>query len=215
MLRGEFESMLLVHSVVPGHAVKPVGWGACSSRPDHYFYISEFHNLSTEQPDITAFCSMAAQLHTVSADLFERDGVRPKPGGRFGFHLVTHMGKFPQDNSWADSWETLYTRGMHRIFSYETAAQGRSEELDSLTVDLLGKVIPRLLRPLETCGERIRPSLLHGDLQIRNVKTDKDDLKPIFFDAGSFWGHNECESSLPDLRRYPEKVEASMSWDRG
>lgn len=81
---------------------------------------------------------------------------------------------------------------MRRILAYEIDAQGRLEELNLLASDLLEKVIPRLLRPLETRGRSIRPVLIHGDLQIRNVKTEKDTLQPMFFDAGSFWGHNEC-----------------------
>ena len=34
------------------------------------------------------------------------------------------------------------------------------------------KVIPRLLRPLETGGRQIKPSLVHGDLYSGNVSVD-------------------------------------------
>ena len=75
---------------------------------------------------------------------------------------------------------------MRRILAIETDTQGRSEELDALAADLLDKAIPQLLRPLETRGRSIRPALIHGDLQIRNVKTDKATGRPTVFDAGSF-----------------------------
>lgn len=197
--------MLLLHSFAPDNVVEPVAWGACASQSDHYFYISGFHDLVDEEPNIPAFCAMTAQFHRKSADLFERGEIHPEPRGRFGFHVTTHMGKFPQDNTWADSWERFFTNGMRRILACETDAQGRSEELDSSVASLLGKVIPRLLRPLETHGKEIRPTLIHGDLQIRNVKTDKKTNRPTVFDAGSFWGHNECGLRILILRYYSKE----------
>ncbi|KAJ3535029.1 hypothetical protein NM208_g7305 [Fusarium decemcellulare] len=193
MLRGEYESMLLLHSIVPNYSAQPVGWGTCSSEPDHYFYISDYHDLVSQQPEVKSLCAITAQFHNDSANLLEKGQVHPKPGGRFGFHVATHMGKFPQDNAWSDSWDEFYKRGMHRILTYESKTQGPSEELDSLAPELLNTVIPRLLRPLDICGRRIRPVLIHGDLQIRNVKMDKDTHSLFLIDAGSFWGHNECE----------------------
>lgn len=195
MLRGEYESMRLLHAIAPVNVVAPLARGACASQADHYFYISAFHDLADEQPDVSAFCAMTAHLHTSSANLFEWGEIRPVPGGRIGFHVITHMGTFPQDNGWADTWEAFFARGLCRILAVEADVQGRSEVLDAAAAGLLGKVIPRLLRPLETGGRRIRPALVHGDLQIRNVKTNRATGQPIVFDAGSFWAHNECESA--------------------
>jgi protein-ribulosamine 3-kinase len=76
------------------------------------------------------------------------------------------MGAFPQDNAWTDSWEEFFTRGMRRIRAYDTDTQGPSEELDFLAADLLEKVIPRLLCPMEIHGRSIWPALVHGDPEI-------------------------------------------------
>lgn len=193
MLRGEYESMVLLHSIIPNNAAGPVAWGTCTSQPNHYFYISSFHNFIKEQPKIQTFCAITAEFHNKSADLFEQGKIHPKPGGRFGFHVTTHMGNLPQENGWADSWEDFFTRGIRRILAYEIDSQGPSDEIDRLSTNLLDKVIPRLLRPLEIRERCLRPMLIHGDLQIRNVKTDKESSRLTIFDAGSFWGHNECK----------------------
>ncbi|TPX13508.1 uncharacterized protein E0L32_005979 [Thyridium curvatum] len=214
MLRGEYESMSLLYSIIPDNVVKPLAWGICSSQPDHSFYISSFYDLINEQPDMQQFCTMVARFHEGSSELFEQAKIHPKPQGRFGFHLTTHMGAFPQDNDWCDSWEEIFARGMRKILDYENDAQGSSMELASLAVNLLEKVIPRLLRPMETHVRSLRSSLVHGDLQIRNVKKDKGTQKPLIFDAGSFWGHNEShysgnteprELALDDMRYLVEK----------
>lgn len=82
------------------------------------------------------------------------------------------------------------------MLAMEEEARGPSEELQELSKDLLGKVIPRLLRPLETQGRTIKPSLLHGDLWIGNVATNKATGQPVIFDSSAYYGHHECEFCL-------------------
>lgn len=192
MLRGEFESMRLLHSLSPDFVVKPLEWGACSSAPNVYFYISEFHDFLDEKVDLEVFCSRAADLHHNSATEFENERVATPVEGRFGFHVTTHMGILSHDNRWTSTWEEFYCKEFRRALAFEERAQGPSAELAMLGQQLLDNVIPRLLRPLETDGRSIRPTLIHGDLHCRNVRVDALTQKPIFFDAGSFWGHNEC-----------------------
>ena len=190
MLHGEFESMSVSHSLSPDFVVKPLAWGACASAPDTYFYMSEFHELGQETPDPEAFCSKIAELHTRSAQTSRRD---VSSGKKYGFQITTHLGMFPQDNRWCSTWEEFYIKGMKRVLAFEERTQGPSKELDELAIQLLERVIPRLLRPLETNGLSIEPTLVHGDLQIRNARTDLITGMPKIFDAGAFWGHNECE----------------------
>jgi protein-ribulosamine 3-kinase len=71
--------------------------------------------------------------------------------------------------------------------------------LRMLSEQLLEKVIPRLLRPLETGPVTLQPCLIHGNLWYGNTAIDLDTGKPITFDASALWGHNECESSLHHL----------------
>ncbi|KAM7190383.1 Fructosamine kinase domain containing protein [Rhypophila sp. PSN 637] len=203
MIRCEYESMVLLRQIIADSVVRPIAWGTCSSEPNHHFYVSKFHHLVDEPPDVSEFCRIAARLHILSANLLEQGKItQPMPGGRFGFHVTTHMGAFPQDNEWTDSWEHFFARGMRRILAYETDAQGRSEEFDSLAAGLLDRVIPRLLRPLETKGRIVRPVLVHGDFQIRNVKRDTETRQLILFDAGSFWDYNECELGKWSIARF-------------
>ena len=53
---------------------------------------------------------------------------------------------------------------MKRMLQLEEESQGPSQELNELYVAIYEKVIPRLLRPLETGGRQIEPCLVHGDL---------------------------------------------------
>ena len=38
MLRGEYESMLLLHSITPENFVKPIAWGTCASAGSFFLY---------------------------------------------------------------------------------------------------------------------------------------------------------------------------------
>ncbi|KAG7118606.1 Ketosamine-3-kinase like protein [Verticillium longisporum] len=73
------------------------------------------------------------------------------------------------------------------------AAQGPNQDILGLMEPFFSNVIPRLLRPLETDGRSITPSLIHGDLWHGNVATDADTQEPVIFDAASSHAHNEYE----------------------
>ncbi|KAM5353218.1 hypothetical protein ACJZ2D_016886 [Fusarium nematophilum] len=226
MLRGEFESLSICHSLSPGFVVKPVAWGICSSAADTYFLITEFHELLEEPLDMRTFCAKAAELHMKGADLFESKAAGIPIHGRFGFHITTHMGMLPQDNRWAETWEAFFLQSFGGILALEKRAQGPSDMLDILARKLVEKVIPRLLRPLETEGRSIRPTLVHGDLQTGNAKTDATTMKPIIYDAGSFWGHHESDIGkwrparfkmgkeyIEEYHRHMPKSEPQEDWE--
>ena len=78
----------------------------------------------------------------------------------------------------------------------EREPQGPSEELEELCEPLLEKVIPRLLRPLETGGRHIEPCLVHGDMWYGNVSSETDTGEPIVFDATAVYAHNEYGSPM-------------------
>lgn len=81
---------------------------------------------------------------------------------------------------------------MKSTFSIEEDAQGPDEEMKKDVELLFDKVIPRLLRPLETGGRSIQPRFVHGDLWDGNASTDVATGPPIIFDAASHYCHNEC-----------------------
>lgn len=142
-----------------------------------------FHDFSDDLPDIPKFCEKVAQLHTNSVS----------PTGQYGFHVTTHHGNLAQDNTWNSSWEEFFAQGLRRMLELEEATQGPNEEITKLCVPLFEKVIPRLLRPLESGGSKIKPSLVHGDLWYGNASTDLDTDQPMVYDACCFYAHNEYE----------------------
>jgi protein-ribulosamine 3-kinase len=201
MARGEFESMSLFYAMVPEFVVKPIAWGKCASVPETYFFISEFHDLDDEvSPNLMIFCARTAELHARSAEIHHQKSWNPPPEGNYGFHVTTHIGTIPKDNRWCDTWEEFFKRAMQRVLDEEERTQGPSNERALLAAQLLEKVIPRLLRPLETGGRLINPALVHGDLKSANVGTDRETNLPVTFDGGAFWGHNECKQYyIPSL----------------
>lgn len=185
MLHGEFESMRMINSLVPNNCPKPLSWGQCANPSLHYLLFS-FHELKKGPPDVDRMSQLVANFHTES--------VKENPTGKWGFHMTTYNGPLAQDNSWTDTWEESWIRGMKRLFEYEKAARGPSEELEQLIEPYFEKVCPRLLRPLETNGRHITPVLIHGDLWLGNMAVEAETGDPFIFDAASLWGHNECES---------------------
>lgn len=118
------------------------------------------------------------------------------PNGKFGFHTTTYAGNLPQYVKWEDSWETFFAKSMRHALDLEIERKGQSEELDVLCHVLFEKVIPRLLRPLESDGRKVKPSLVHGDLWHANSGVDSKTNQPLVFDACCFYAHNECKSLL-------------------
>ena len=134
--------------------------------------------------DIQTFTAKVAELHT--------KGVSPT--GKYGFSVPTFMGQMPQYTAWTDSWEEFFTNSMQQLMAIIEESQGPDVELKMLFGQMISKVIPRLLRPLETGGRQIKPSLVHGDLYSGNVSVDAVTGGPILYDATCLYAHNECES---------------------
>jgi protein-ribulosamine 3-kinase len=70
---------------------------------------------------------------------------------------------------------------------------GPSEDLQELLPSFYEKVIPRLLRPLQTSGKKLKPVLVHGDIWYGNIATNAKTDAPIMFDSSVSWAHNECK----------------------
>jgi protein-ribulosamine 3-kinase len=77
--------------------------------------------------------------------------------------------------------------------------QGSDPEIKDLLEKIIAKVIPPLLRPLETGGRRIVPRLIHGDLYSGNVSVNVGTGAPILYDATCLYAHNECKSQNKHL----------------
>ena len=183
-MRGEFESMSAIHTLLPDFVPKPIAWGTYESIPDTHFFLCDFRNMIDEMPDPHRFAARLAALHQNSKS----------PQGKFGFHVTTYSGNLPQTNEWEESWETYFTKNMRWALDLELKAKGPDPEFDVLVPILFDKVIPRLLRPLESEGRYVKPSLVHGDLWYANSGIDVGTEESLIFDACSFYAHNECKS---------------------
>ena len=151
------------------------------------FICASFNHFSDGIPEPVSFCEKLARLHRRSSQAW--------PDAKFGFHCTTYNGDLPQDNTWSSSWEVFFANGLRHVLKVREERAGSDAELDRLTPDLFNKVIPRLLRPLETKGRTVKPALIHGDLWCGNVGiVDKDTLDGIVYDPASFWAHNECKN---------------------
>jgi len=184
MMHGEYESMKAIHKLQPDFVPKPIAWGTYESVPNTHFFLCQFKDMTDEMPDPDQFTARLAALHQNSES----------PNGQFGFHITTYSGNLPQINDWETSWETYFTKSMRLAFELEFEAKGPDPEFDTLVPVLFEKVIPRLLRPLESEGRSVKPSLVHGDLWYANSGIDVDTGESLVFDACSFYAHNECKS---------------------
>ncbi|KAF8431735.1 Fructosamine/Ketosamine-3-kinase [Terfezia claveryi] len=129
------------------------------------------------------FCSKLVNLHNNGKS----------PTGMYGFHITTCNGWVPQLNNWEESWTTFFRKGFIHVFNMDktNCLHPRFDSMDEYLDVFLNVVIPRLLLPLETGGNSIQPSLVHGDLWFGNTATTAEG--PIIFDGAVFYAHSEYE----------------------
>lgn len=182
MTKGEFHSVSAIHGVTPEFVPKPIACGTYENIPDTHFFLCDFREMAEEMPDPHKFASGLSIMHQKSVS----------PTGKFGFHTTTYAGNLPQYVAWEDSWASFFAKSMRQALDLEIGVKGNSDELEVLSQTLFKKVIPRLLRPLESDGRTVKPSLIHGDLWHANAGIDAKSNQPIIFDACCFFAHNEC-----------------------
>ena len=125
--------------------------------------------------------------------LAEFHGRSKSAAGDFGFPITMFGGRNPQTFPLTKSWEECFSKGLDKIFDMEEQTHGPDEEMQRLRDGLMTKLIPRLLRPLETEGRVLVPSLVHGDLWDGNASVDVETGRPMIFDATPLYAHKECE----------------------
>ncbi|KAI0019486.1 Fructosamine kinase-domain-containing protein [Xylariomycetidae sp. FL0641] len=143
-------------------------------------------------PEVGSFVRCLAQLHHQALS----------PNGKYDFHVTTYNGNIPQLVQWTDTWEELFLNGTKQDFRLEEEARGPDEELAALKKPLFEKVIPRLLRPLESGGRHVKPSFVHGDLWHGNTSIDISTGHPMVFDSAGFYGHNEFDVKAMRIAGY-------------
>lgn len=183
MVSGEFVSMTTLHDVLPELTPAPIAWGTFAEDSNIHFFLYEFVEMTEDLPDVQDSMRLLAELHKRSSS----------PNGKYGFSVPTLQGTIPQYTEWTDSWEDFFTKSIVAVFEKEEQSQGVDTELQQLCKQTLTKVVPRLLRPLETGGRQIQPRLIHGDIWDGNASTNVETDAPVLYDATCIYAHNESQ----------------------
>ncbi|KAH8196263.1 hypothetical protein TruAng_009565 [Truncatella angustata] len=180
---GEFASMKALYEIMPDLVPKPIAMGHYAEDHDKWFFLCAFHEMIDDVPDVEEFSSMISELHKRGES----------PDGKFGFPVPTYGGRLPMIYPVSSTWEELFTEVMNTTFDVEEHTQGFDEDMRALRNDIMKKVVPRLLRPMETEGRKLVPRLVHSDLWHGNVGVDVNTNLPVIFDALALYAHNEYE----------------------
>ncbi|KAF1988922.1 hypothetical protein K402DRAFT_327769, partial [Aulographum hederae CBS 113979] len=190
----EYTSMSLLHKTLPTFTPRPIAHGTYTNPnlPNIHFYLSLFLPLQNILPSPPLFCRTLATLHQSSTST--------SPTGRFGFEIPTFHGTTAIEHGWHDTWEAYFSATTKALLEKEQAVRGRCAEVEEMEDVFFGKVVPRLLRPMEMSGRALRPSLIHGDLWDGNVGVvdagDGEGGRPVVFDAGSCFAHFEYDLAV-------------------
>ncbi|PGG99608.1 hypothetical protein AJ79_08468 [Helicocarpus griseus UAMH5409] len=181
LVRGEYESQRALQQHLPENVVIPLACGTFEKDPSKSFFLTSFRDLIDDKPSPTQLAEILKKLHESSES----------PTGKFGFHVPTFNGFVPLINDWCDTWEEYFSRQFQSDILWEQSLHGEDEEFTHISEEFFQKVIPRLLRPLQTGGRSIKPALVHGDIWHSNVQFDRATQKLILFDSCCCYAHNE------------------------
>ncbi|KAB5542708.1 Fructosamine kinase-domain-containing protein, partial [Coniochaeta sp. 2T2.1] len=192
-----WKSETSLYRLIPEFIPRPVAFGTYKSQLAMHFFLLEFVDMIADDiPDAESYLAPVAALHLRS--------MGKSPTGMFGFSVETKFGDLPQPTDWEASWEVWWTRHMRFVVDREERIRGpRAPEDAKLVHDYLVVVLPRYLRPLETNGRSIQPTLCHGDMWPGNVRYKDDNESVVIFDANACWYHNEVELAPLRNPRYP------------
>ncbi|EXJ63336.1 uncharacterized protein A1O5_11657 [Cladophialophora psammophila CBS 110553] len=190
---GEYLSTKALHAVIPDNVPRPIALGVLAQAKSKYFFIAEFKDLKedSEVPPTQALASVIANLHNNSVS----------PNGKFGFQVPTSQ-SLQLGNTWCKTWEEFFVRAFRNTVKLEQEVQGANEDLQLLADEMCAKVIPRLLRPMETAGRKLKPTLLHGDLWHGNIGIDLVTDQVVLYDCCAFYGHHEYDLGMFRASRY-------------
>lgn len=169
--------------MVPYLTPTPFGWGTYAADLDVHFFVCEFVDMTDTLPDMSVMKGLA-DLHKKAIS----------PNGKYGFEVPTLQGTIPQYTEWTESWEDFFSKSIQQVFEAEEKSQGSDPEVQELCRQILSKVVPRLLRPLETGGRQIQSRLIHDDIWDGNTSTNIKTNQPVIFDATCIYAYNGSSS---------------------
>ena len=94
------------------------------------------------------------------------------------------------------------------VLKLDIATNGPWEELEEVVDRTVREVVPILLGILESEGRSVKPCLIHGDLWEGNISTETGTGNIFFFDACSYYAHNEMELGIWRTDHHRMKSEA-------
>ena len=196
MAEAEYEGQKIIAAVVPKNAVKPIAWGYYEHDKTKSWFLTHFRKLSdleVTENSISELLDIVKKMH----------GNIESPTGKFGVHVTPYYGPPPMIVDWTDNWEEFWTRDFRSALKYlQGKPYGNDPELMEIAEEFIEKVVPRLLRPLQTGGRDIKPTLCHGDLWDGNIQMDQETKEPIMFDPCPFYGHKEMDFQCMRSIRY-------------
>ena len=186
-MHGEYLAMSKLHKTLPDSTPRPRAWGKLAMKsPPTYFFLCDFVDISQGLPDPVILGRRISELHKWSTS----------PTGKFGFHVPTYDGRFPQTVDWDSSWPAFFSKLLADIARLDVDTNGEWEELATVLSRTLFRVIPQLLGALEWDGRVLKPSLIHGDLWEGNVGTERGTGNFYIFDSCAYYAHNEMELGI-------------------
>ncbi|KAF2683552.1 hypothetical protein K458DRAFT_487708 [Lentithecium fluviatile CBS 122367] len=180
MAKGEYEATKTLRNVVPDNVPKPVAHGTLASNSSKAFFLAEYHDMSDDLPDTGELVFVIAKIHAITSPTGNSDSILRR------FREILR----------------LIIRVMRHMLSTEREIQGPDEEMDELAEKLLTKVMPRLIRTMETGENKIKPVLLHAHLWHGNVGIETKTGARMLYDSASFYGHNEYDFGMWRRPRY-------------
>lgn len=184
MALGEYESQKALAKHLPDNSIDPIAHGTFELDSTKSFLFTTYRNLKDTTPDPAQLVEVLSKLHRSSSS----------PTSQFGSHVPTFNGHIPLRNEWCDIWEEWYSRQFRSDIAWEQNVRGTNADFNNVADEFFEKVMPRLLRPLESNGRSIKPTLIHGDVWHRNAQVDWDMGRVVLFDGCCCYAHHESKS---------------------
>ena len=192
ILRGEYNSLRALSDIYAPLVPNPIAWGTLQQNANSHFLLCDAHDMDSKTVDTERFIAALAIMHRKSA----------APGSRFGFHVPTFVAGVAQDNRGRVTWEEYFSVNFRSFVEVMGKIDGAAGVVcDDLTEAILMKVIPRLLRPLESGERSVTPVLLHGNVSPYDTPASLISDGSTVGSPGAFYGHNEY-----DLRNFAPDV---------
>ena len=142
-MEGAFNAVYELYKTMPSFVPHPYHWGKfILSTPETYFFLCDFIDMNNKLPDPARFCSRLEELHRISES----------PTGKFGLHISTCHGRFPQRVGWDSKWTSFFSKLLEDVIQRYIRNNGPWSALEKVSERVMTHVLPRFLGVLEADG---------------------------------------------------------------